>query len=73
MQQTNSLSTNPHSDLSPSFQDWLTTEKAAARSHRLTTIKWATFFVAVIAILLLKEQSTVLADFFTGTGAIAQP
>ena len=73
MQQTNSLSSNTSTDLSPSFQDWLSQEKTAARSHRTSKMKWAAFFVAVIAILVLKEQSSFLADLFGNTGAIAQP
>jgi hypothetical protein len=73
MQQTKSLSNNTPTDLSPSFQDWLNSEKAAARSHRQGILKMTVFFVAIIAILLIKDQSSIIQELFSHAAVIAQP
>ena len=73
MQQTKSLSNNTPTDLSPSFQDWLNNEKAAAKSHRQGILRMTAFFVAIIAILLIKDQSTFIQDLFNHATMIAQP
>ena len=73
MQQTKSLSNNTPTDLSPSFQEWLNSEKAAARSHRQGILKMTALFVAIIAILLIKDQGTFIQDLFAQITMIAQP
>ena len=73
MQQTTSLSNNTPTDLSPSFQDWLTSEKTAARSHRQGILKMTVFFVAIISILLIKDQSAFIQELINHATLIAQP
>ncbi len=73
MQQTKSLSNNTPTDLSPSFQDWLNSEKAAARSHRQGILKMTALFVAIIAILLIKDQSAFLQELINQVTVIALP
>ena len=73
MQQTNSFSTSAPSDLSPSFQDWLQSEKAAARRHRLGILKWTAFVVALATALLFKDQGTFIQELFNHATMIAQP
>ena len=74
MQQTECLAqSNTPTNLSPSFQDWLTSEKAAARRHRLGILKWAALFVAVVTVLLVKDQGAFIQDLFNHTTVIAQP
>ena len=73
MQQTESLSNNTPIDLSPSFQDWLDNEKSAARSHRIGLLKLTAFFVAILTILLIKEQVSNIQDLLNHTTMIAQP
>lgn len=72
MQQTEVLSNNTPTDLSPSFQEWLSNEKSAARNRQAGIIKWTAFFVAVVSIFVLKDHVAMIQDFFNHT-VIAQP
>ena len=73
MQQTKSFSNSAPSDLSPSFQDWLQNEKAAARSHRLGILKWTAFVVVIVTVLLIKDQGSFVQELFNHASVIAQP
>ncbi len=73
MQQTKSLSNNTPTDLSPSFQDWLNSEKSAARSHRQGILKMTLFLVVIVAILLVKEQGSIVQALINHAAMIAQP
>ena len=73
MQQTSSLSNNTPTNLSPSFQDWLNSEKAAARSHRQGILKMTLLFVAIITILLIKDQSPFIQELLSQAAIIALP
>ena len=73
MQQTESLSNNTPTDLSPSFQEWLNQEKAAARSHQVGILKWTAFVVAIATVLIFKDQGSFIQELFNHATMIAQP
>ena len=73
MQQTKSLSNNTPTDLSPSFQDWLNSEKAAARRHRAGILKWTAVFVAIVAVLFVKSQASLMQDLINHFAMIVLP
>ena len=58
MQQTNTLSDRTPTNLSPSFQDWLAQEKAAARSHQARILKTVVLICVIGTALLLSNTGS---------------